>query len=181
MNGAFALSVSQYYSNLISCSYPDIAKICCPQTDILLPPKMESAFFCFWRSFGQNSMNLFNSSINDRSNFYLTNLFTAYFRPNSLNWDFKLLLLRGPKYLIGQCWISLNLFNFRENSIKYLILFSREKIWLMQGQIYWRSDEEGRGATLFKIQKYYVVFLNNPAPISLLQSLQTRCQNPITV
>ena len=76
---------------------------------------MEAAFFCFeenWVKFQWNYCC--NSSTNDPSKFYLTSLFSAYFRPNSRNWNFQLLLLtQGPKYCIGQF-------------IKHSVLFSRK-------------------------------------------------------
>ena len=87
-------------------SQSDTAKICCPKTDILLPPQMESAFEevlvkIQW-------IHCCNSSINAPSKIHLINLFSAYCRTNSWNWNFELLLLlRGTKYLIGQCWICL--------------------------------------------------------------------------
>ena len=49
-----------------------------------------------------------NSSTNDPSKIYRTTLFSACFQPNSWNWNFfQLLLMRGPKWLIGQYWINL--------------------------------------------------------------------------
>ena len=172
---------------------PDTAKICCPKTDILLPLKIESAFFLllkkFWSKFNEFIVVIPVLMILQRFGSFLLNLPHSSSKFNSLPPPTHEEANSSDWLKFTLAWVeTLRRLLFRISIMVWgeLNQFYRKKKYLLHCQIYWRSAGKGRGGGRVA-QKYYIRFLNNPAPPLffksplLRQSLRTHCQNLITV